>query len=212
MLEQARKEALFCQHVLAKSGDSVLRATLGDSWSGGGSVSGDGDQEIVAWQHYPPKDVFDPETGAQWYYHCHPAEDVAAQDVAKGQAIEHGHFHCFVRPDGLDGPIHHLVAIGVDARGQLVRLFTVNHWVVGDDWLDALETISLLPRFDVQLDHPSYLVNRWLTAIVRLYSHEISDLIKTRDDVIAAHNPSSIRAARTDRTLDVTAMLSCTLS
>ena len=182
-LRQALREALYCERILAKTGDSVLREALG------------GAATIDAWAHFPQGDVYDPDTGGQWYYHCHPPEEGAS---------EHGHFHCFVRPEGRDGPVHHLVALGVDAYGRLVRLFTVNQWVVGDDWLDATETIALLPRFDMQLARPSYMVNRWLTAVVRLYSREIAGLIEARDRAIAAHAPGDAEAAKADRSLEVT--------
>ncbi|RST83090.1 hypothetical protein EJC49_22990 [Aquibium carbonis] len=181
--EHARNEIAFCETILAKGGLSVLTETFRETSS------------IAAWDHYPPGDVFDPSSGAQWFYHCHPAEEGAP---------EHGHFHCFVRPDGVDGPIHHLAAIGVDAHGHALRLFTVNQWVVGDDWLDAEATIALLPRFDVQMPRPSYLVNRWLTAIFAAYEEEIAELIRARDDVLAAHAGASDVDARQDRALEVT--------
>jgi hypothetical protein len=179
---RAAQEALFCESILAKAGDSVLKATLPEG------------TPVAAWAHYPPGDVLDPASGAQWYYHCHiPAE-----------GDEHGHFHCFVRPSGKDGPVHHLVAVGVDAFGHLKRLFTVNQWVVGDDWLDAEATIALLPRFDMQMPRPSYLVNRWLTAILGLYGDEIAELIRERDRVLAAHLPPTGVAALEDKQLEVT--------
>ena len=185
-LARAAQEALFCERILAKSGENVLRDTLRDAPS------------VQAWSHYPPGDVFDGETGSQWYYHCHvpPADDV-----------EHGHFHCFLRPDGASGPVHHLIAVGVDAHGSLHRLFTVNQWVVGNSWLDAEATIVLLHRFDVQLAKPSYLVNRWLTAVVRLYENEIAELIRQRDHTLASHMPADGVANREDRTLEVTSSL-----
>jgi hypothetical protein len=181
---RAAQEALFCEQVLAKGGDNVLHATLGDAL-------------VTAWEHYPPGDVFDPASGAQWYYHCHipPAED------------EHGHFHCFLRPEGKDGPVHHLVAVGVDAHGRLQRLFTVNQWVVGDTWLEAAASIALLPRFDMQMPNPSYLTNRWLTAILRLYEDDIAGLIRTRDATLSAHQPPAGTAPRDDRALEVTSEL-----
>lgn len=179
---QSARQALFAEKVLAKTGDTVLRETLREA-------------RVEAWSHYPPGDVFDPETGAQWYYHCHlPVEG----------AREHGHFHCFIRPEGASGPVHHLIAVGVDPYGRLVRLFTVNQWVVGDTWLDSENTIKLLPRFDLHLARPSYLVNRWLTAILDLYSDEIGDLIRERDRVLAAHTAPEGIAAREDRALEVT--------
>jgi hypothetical protein len=187
---QAAREALFCEQVLAKSGGNVLLETLREAKS------------IAAWEHFPPGDVFDPETGAQWYYHCHPPEE---------GRIEHGHFHCFVRPEGAGGPVHHLIAVGLDPYGKLVRLFTVNRWVVGDAWLDAQGTIALLPRFDVHLARPSYLVNRWLTAILGLYAEDVSSLIRERDQTIEAHRPPEGTAPREDRALEVTSELAVDL-
>jgi uncharacterized protein DUF6969 len=185
--ERAAQEAAYCERLLAKSGENVLRETLRDAPS------------VAAWSHYPPGDVFDPDSGGQWYYHCHlpPADD-----------FEHGHYHCFVRPEGAQGPVHHLIAVGVDAYGRLHRLFTVNQWVVGDNWLGAEATIGLLPRFDMELAKPSYLVNRWLTAIIRQYQPEIEGLISERDATLAqlAGN-DDIAAAREDRSLEVTSSM-----
>lgn len=182
----ALREIAFCESVLAKAGLNVLLETFRDT------------TEVKAWEHYPPGDVFDPASGAQWFYHCHPVHESAA---------EHGHFHCFLRPGGADGPIHHLAAIGVDAYGRMQRLFTVNQWVVDDDWLEAEETIALLPRFDVQMPRPSYLVNRWLTAIFAAYEEEIVGLIRERDRVISAHRPIEGSSSFEDRSLEVTSKL-----
>lgn len=181
---QADQEIAFCQAILAKSASNVLLETLRDA------------PDVKAWSHYPEGDVFDPASGAQWYYHCHsPSND----------AEEHGHFHCFVRPEGTNGPVHHLAAIGVDPYGKLHRIFTVNHWVVGDDWLDAAETVQLVKKFDVQMARPSYLVNRWLTAIFVRYEDEIANLIRQRDAVIAAHGTGDVEHNRQDQSLEVTA-------
>ncbi|MCO5084448.1 MAG: hypothetical protein M9955_22685 [Rhizobiaceae bacterium] len=184
--DRAEQEARYCENILAKGGLNVLLETLAEAKS------------VEAWSHYPKGDVFDPETGAQWYYHAHvPAFD----------GVEHGHFHCFVRSDEKQGPVHHLIAIGVDAHGRLHRLFTVNQWVVGDTWLDAEATIALLPRFDVQMPKPSYLVNRWLSAMLRRYEPEIADLIRERDRVLASHVPANGITTREDRSLEVTSVL-----
>ncbi|WP_449395269.1 DUF6969 family protein [Devosia riboflavina] len=181
--EHALNEIAFCETVLAKGGLNVLSDTFR------------GVSDIEACEHYPPGDVFDPSSNAQWFYHCHPAEEGVA---------EHGHFHCFLRPDGPEGAIHHLIAIGVDANGRLLRLFTVNQWVVGDDWADADRTIDLISRFDMQMPSPSYLVNRWLTAIFVAYESEIADLIRARDAILAAHVPPDGTAVQEDRALEVT--------
>lgn len=176
----------FCEDVLAKGGVNVLSETLR------------GVQTIDAWAHYPAEDVFDPASNAQWYYHCHPAEPGSK---------EHGHFHCFLRPEGLTGPIHHLAAIGVDETGRLLRLFTVNQWVVGDDWADADDIIAALARFDMQMPRPSYLVNRWLTAVLVAYEDEIAELIRQRHRIIDAHVSPGGTCAREDRSLEVTSEL-----
>lgn len=186
--ERALQEIAFCEQVLAKGGLNVLTETLRDAPS------------ITAWTHYPQPDVFDPQTGAQWFYHCHPADDPEG-------AIEHGHFHCFVRPLGADGPIHHLVAIGVDPYGKPVRLFTVNQWVVGDDWLDAEPTIGLLDRFDAHMPRPSYLVNRWLTATIAAHEDAITGLIRERDAVLARHVAPAGTSVREDKALEVVSEL-----
>lgn len=186
MKERALEEIAFCEAVLAKGGLTVL----GEALRGVDSIS--------AWEHYPPGDVYDPQSGAQWYYHCHPAAEAAE---------EHGHFHCFVRPSGPSGPVHHLIAVGMDTTGRLRRLFTVNQWVVGDDWLDAAGTIPLLKHFDVQMPRPSYLVNRWLTAVLAAYETEIAALIDQRDTILAAHVPPPGVSPREDRTLEVVSEL-----
>ncbi len=187
---RARLEIAHCEAVLAKAGFSVLGETLRDA------------PDIRTWEHYPPGDVFDPQSGAQWFYHCHAADPAATDPSAP--AGEHGHFHCFVRPHGAGGPIHHLAAVGVDAHGKILRLFTVNQWVVGDDWLDAEGTVALLPRFDVEMPRPSYLVNRWLTAVFLAYEDAIVELIRARDRALDAYVPPPGMAPRDDRTLEVT--------
>jgi hypothetical protein len=178
----ALAEIAFCEAVLAKGGLNLLTETF------------QGVSSITAWEHYPPGDVFDPASNSQWFYHCHPASE---------GSVEHGHFHCFLRPHGAGGPIHHLLAIGVDANGRLLRLFTVNQWVVGDDWADAQTTIPLLARFDMQMPRPSYLVNRWLTAIVVAYEPQIAELLRERDRVLAAHGAANPHSVHQDRSLEV---------
>lgn len=177
----ARQEISFCEQVLAKGGLSVLTETLRDV------------DQPESWTKYPPGEVSDPASGAHWFYHSH--------STAEG---EHGHFHTFLRPNGPDGPMHHIIAIGVDGHGRAHRLFTVNQWVVGDDWLDAEQTIALLPRFDVHMPNPNYLVNRWLTGMIVAYTATIADLIRERDATLAAHMPPDGIDARSDRLLEIT--------
>ena len=186
--DRAQAELQFCESVLAKTADTILTETLR------------GHEPVQEWTHVPEGDAFDPGSGAQWFYHCHPREEPSQDET------EHGHFHCFLRPEGRDGPIHHLIALSVDAYGRPLQFFTVNQWVVGDDWLPADETIRLLPRFDVHLARPGYLVNRWLTAMIRLHEDQIADLLRARDAVLADQKGDEDPRAR--RELEVLSMWS----
>jgi len=45
------------------------------------------------WRHYPEGDVYDPKSHAQYFYHVHPVN---------GRSVrEHGHFHTFLRAEGM---------------------------------------------------------------------------------------------------------------
>ncbi|MEO5698931.1 MAG: hypothetical protein ABIS17_14680 [Casimicrobiaceae bacterium] len=137
-------------------------------------------------QHYPPDDVFDHEGHSQYYYHAH-------------RGGEHGHFHTFLRASGMppdvspvaheggevwprgDDAIAHLVALGMDAHGRPQSLFTVNRWVTAETWYPAAEVIRMVPRFRIDHAYPSWPVNRWLTAMLRLFRPQIEWLLRERD-------------------------------
>src|SRR6266576_1539796 len=52
-----------------------------------------GHAAISEWRHYPDGEVYDPKSHAQYFYHTHPV---------KGRAVrEHGHFHTFLRAEGM---------------------------------------------------------------------------------------------------------------
>jgi hypothetical protein len=182
-MQAAGREVRECMRVLAKSGHNIVGELLRDS---GG---------FYEWDHYPKGDVYDPVTHAQYYYHAHPAAERPA---------EHGHFHTFLRargmPPGLapaplpdftppDDPnevISHLVGISMDSFGQPVSLFTTNRWVTGEVWHAGRDVIRMLDRFEIDLARPSWAVNRWITAMLRLYRPQIEALIKARDASVAA--------------------------
>jgi hypothetical protein len=149
------------------------------------------------WDHFPAGDIYDPVSGAQYFYHAHgTAPKNVGQDRkfhnlmppahsgAQRPASEHGHFHTFLRPAGSDIPCH-VVAIAMDYHGRPNRLFTVNRWVTEEGWADAPRLIGLLDRFVVDLPRPSRWVNRWLAALLRLFRPQIEDLLRQRDQTIA---------------------------
>jgi len=161
---------------------------------------------VEEWMHFPQGDVVDPRTHSQFYYHAHAAEERAAG--------EHGHFHTFVRPRRIDPALTpaadaaagdnactHLIGISTDASGRLIRLFTTNRWVTGEVWLDAETVIALLDRFDMTVDAPSPDLNRWVGAIVRMFRPQIEDLIRARDEAVAAHGGDDVFE---DRALQIT--------
>jgi len=180
-MSRAGKSVLEMQRIAAKTGHNIVGEVLR------------GEGAFVEWQHYPEDDAYDPESHSQYYYHAHPAEQ-----RFEG---EHGHFHLFLRgsgmPDGLapaDGQelppdreaiLCHLVGISMDAFGQPFRLFTTNRWVTGDIWYSAPDTISMLDCFRLEAVRPNLAVNRWITAMVRMYRPQIAELLHARDAAVA---------------------------
>jgi hypothetical protein len=65
-----------------------------------GAVCADG-PGFAEWRHYPVGEVYDPHSHAQYFYHAHPA--------AQRTAREHGHFHTFLRADGMPAGVAPLV-------------------------------------------------------------------------------------------------------
>ncbi|WP_168011811.1 DUF6969 family protein [Halomonas salinarum] len=161
----AAREALDCQRVLKKVGLNLVGELL------------KGQDDFVEFNHYPDGDVYDRETGGQYYYHAH-------------RGGEHGHFHVFNRPfaDNAPGtvtPPTHLMAVSMDPWGEPVGLFTTNRWVTGEHWREAAETLALADAFAVDHAWPSWPVNRWITALLACYHPYLSVLLEHRDREIA---------------------------
>ena len=181
---RAAQEALFCEQVLLKGGDNVLHATLRMRRSLPGRIIRRATSTIR------------PRAGSGTIIAtCRPPRPSTGTFIASS-APPAGTGRCTI-----------WWASASTAHGRLQRLFTVNQWVVGDTWLDAEPSIALLERFDMQMPLPSYLTNRWLTAVLRLYADEIAALIRQRDATLADHQPPEGTAARDDRALEVTSEL-----
>jgi hypothetical protein len=201
-LAMAAAEVVDCMRVLAKSGSNLVAEVLAG-------------REFIQFEHYPPNDVLDPESQAQYYFHAHPPE--------RGTWNDYGHFHLFLRGSGIaensvpaalsfpqppremTDDICHLIAISMDRSGRPVRLFTTNRWVTAETWFAATNAIEMLDRFVVDLSWPSWPLNRWLTAMLVLYQPHIEKLIEERDRVIDAHQAAYPHSdAFEDRALEVT--------
>ena len=154
------------------------------------------------WDHFPPGDIYDSVSGAQYFYHAHGATPrrvgegkfhnlmPAAHGGAQRPADEHGHFHTFLRDPRLRQagtlvPPSHVIAIAMDFHGRPNRLFTVNRWVTEETWTEAPKLIAMLDRFTIDLPRPSRWVNRWLAALLRLFRPQIEDLLRQRDAALA---------------------------
>lgn len=184
---------------------------------GGGNIVGEvlrGNGAFCQWEHYPPGDVYDGETHSQYYYHAHPGM----------RFVEHGHFHTFLRPDGMPAGVHpanvpaapgvaddeapsHLVAISMNQAGYPVRLFTTNRWVTGERWYSANDVIRMLDRFVIDLAYPSLPVNIWITAMLRLFRPEIETLILARDEALHASAAGGTDGVHEDRRIEVVSSL-----
>lgn len=198
-MRAAGAEVLECQRVLDKAGLDLVSEVLR------------GQGTFYELEHYPSDDVFDRYTHAQYYYHAHRG------------AAEHGHFHTFLRAPGMpesvapvpytgeeiwpsgDESISHLIAISMDAFGRPISLFAVNRWVSAEAWYPAEDVIRMLDRFAIDHAFPSWPVNRWIGAMLRLFRPQIEVLVRHRDTVVDAwrrtHPDTDVFE---DRRLDVT--------
>lgn len=177
MLEAGR-DVFECQGALARTGDNIVGELLPK------------EETFYEFAHCPPGDVFDNETHSQFYYHAH-------------RQGEHGHFHIFIREQGMpehcrpakqseagymkerEDKLSHLVAISMDKRGEPIGLFTTNRWVTAENWYAAKDVCAMADRFSIEHAKPSWPVNRWITAMIRLFRPQIEEILQERDAVVA---------------------------
>ena len=177
----AGNEIAECYRVLEK-GDLNL---VGEVLKGQGTFFED--------DHYPDGDVYDSETHSQYYYHAH-----------RGLPGEHGHFHTFLRAEGIPADIEpvpydgeepwpqgedciaHLAAISMDRSGFPLGFFMTNRWVTGENWYDARKMSRLARGFFIDHAYPSWPVNRWMSAMLTLFLPQIDGLYVHRDRVVEA--------------------------
>lgn len=191
----AGEEVLECRRVLARTGDTVVSEALR------------GAAGFVEWNHYPAGDVYDALSHAQYFYHAHPP----AQRAVRERGHFHTFLRPRGMPPGTrplimpelaiaDAPsappapqpdqgadndeLSHLVAIAMDTEGEPMRLFTTNRWVTGETWYAAADVAAMLDRFVIDLARPSWPLNRWLTAMFRLFRPQMAALVRARDEAV----------------------------
>jgi len=181
-----------------------------------------GAEEFAQWEHYPPDDVRDPKSHAQYYFHAHAPDGRDRPDYA--------HFHTFMRSTGMpagirpaevgapeataaDGePMSHLVAISMTPSGMPERLFTTNRWVTAETWYRASDVIAMLEEFAIDVDAPSRILSRWLTAMFVLFRPQIEQLLIERDRAIDRWRSSRPNTdVFEDRRLEITSSVDISL-
>ena len=202
-MAKAGEEVNEALRLLAKAGANVVGQCLANQGT------------FYEIDHYPKGDVFDAEFHSQYYYHAH----------RKGLS-EHGHFHTFLRAPGMPegvAPIPyngkarrpagkdalcHFIAIAMDQPGRAIGLFTTNRWVTDESFYAAPDAIAMLGRFRIEHTHPCLAVNRWITAMLKLFRPQIEALLVARDRTIAewavAHPGRDVYE---DRELEVTSSM-----
>jgi Domain of unknown function (DUF6969) len=95
-IDEAGRDLKEWQGRITAAGDSILGLVFGD-------VAGDAGTDD---RHYPPGEIYDPVSHAQYFYHRHAAHGSRPQPVLSG---EHGHFHTFMRPRGMPPGTHPLM-------------------------------------------------------------------------------------------------------
>jgi hypothetical protein len=182
---------------------------------------------LVDWRHYPNGEVYDPLSHAQYFYHVHPTD--------RRPPREHGHFHTFLRAEGMPSgavplvlpetavaeaatppqaaplkrgardEVSHLVAISLDAQGEPIRLFTTNRWVTGETWYQAGDVIAMLDRFAIA--NPTAVRDRWLVAVMQLFRPQIAVLLRQRDETVLARRWRQRANVLEDPRLEVTSSI-----
>ena len=168
------------------------------------------------WERLPADDAIDSAGFYQWFYHCHGPED--RPDDRLGYA-EHGHLHLFARrplwaqfrasqderafhelcgrPEQ-DPQTRHLLAMGLDAKGVPISLFTVNSWVTGDLMFSAARTARLLSEIALDTGHPE--IDHMVASVIQLCKRDIRRLLAARDAALATRAPGVVLE---DETLEI---------
>lgn len=198
-MREAGAEIQESYRVLANTGGNIV----------GQMLKGQG--KFYQFNHYPKGDVYDGVSFSQYYYHSH-----------RDEAGEHGHFHTFMRAGGMPptmkpvpyagkvkwpsgtNVLSHIAAIGMDANGFPISLFTTNRWVTDECWYSADDVCAVVDEYVIDHTYPCWAANKWITAMVRLFAPQIKELLVARDASLArwrAQYPE--RDAFEDRELEI---------
>ena len=142
-----------CREALAARGGSVI----GEAVANGAQAAA----EIVDWRHYPEGEVYDSATHAQYFYHQHPG----SLGLHPGERFERGHFHLFLRGEGMPAGVSPLVlpeaAVAPSAKSACVPGHSAPLKRGGRDEICHLVAIAVDPQGEpIRL----FTTNRWVTG------------------------------------------------
>jgi len=127
-------------------------------------------------------DVKDERDHFRWFFHFHSEAD--------RQARMGGHFHLFASPsyfeDSLGVLQTHLIAIELDADGDLDGFFVPNQWVTDEQMRPAEQLAGALAAFDARLGKADQLASYWVAALTRFFREEILQILRQRDEFLVA--------------------------
>ena len=168
----AAEELVHCLQASAGAGQVPLATVINEPaavhpWKQYQGLGANSDSDVAGALHY--------------FYHAHSMPGLPRE--------EHGHFHLFVRlginPAGMFDHTH-LVAIGVDARGLPLRMFTLNRWVTDETWTPSHRLIAMAEQIATQSNPQDTYVERWLRAQIGMFAPQIAGLLLHRDRRICA--------------------------
>jgi hypothetical protein len=185
---------------------------------------------ICTWRHYPDGEVYDPKSHAQYFFHAHPPDSLYGSErghfhtFLRAEGMPSG-VTPLLLPElavadvpalpaqaapvkrGTRDEVSHLVAIAMDARGEPTRLFTTNRWVTGETWYRAEDVTQMLDCFVVAEPEPSAVLNRWISAMIKLFRPQITALLQVRDDTVMAWRRRRRTHVFEDTRLEVTSTI-----
>ena len=103
----------------------------------------------------------------------------------------------------------HLVAIGMDARGQVNKLYTFNRWGAGDTYFPAGKLKEFLPKFKIgPQTGMDARVHAFVNNLLALFGPEIEHLCDERDATFERYREKHNGASPyEDRDLEITSAL-----
>ena len=216
-MAEAGRAVMRWHDVLQRSGDTIISALMPPGRQG------------QDWQRNPEGDVIDRAAGSAYFFHHHPRVDRTDRQADS----ECGHFHAFIRTGPADGlridmpgtpastghelramehaAVCHLTGIGIDAFGLPCRLFTTNRWVTGETWRPAHDITPLIDRFAIGHARPNFIINQWLTEMLRLFQPHIALLLTQRDRVLATQPGGNGQPPTEHRTLEIPSEMAISL-